>query len=169
MPKPAFKGKRSASGRHVQLPEYLQATEAWATLKPGPRALYIELKRRFNGSNNGELWLSNRDAAKAINVSKNTIGPYFAELERRGFIRKAREGCLGPAGKGQSAVWALDEERTTDMQPARKAFLRWKNQKPVPKTGSKRTKNWDPFGQKALLRPKAVPKLGQKTPDQGVS
>ena len=37
------KGKRGA-GRHVQLPEYLQATPAWADLKPGPRALYIELK-----------------------------------------------------------------------------------------------------------------------------
>jgi hypothetical protein len=34
--KPYQRGKRGA-GRHVQLPEYLQASEAWSTFKPGPR------------------------------------------------------------------------------------------------------------------------------------
>lgn len=163
MPKPRLKGKRSLSGRHVQLPEYLQASEAWATMKPAPRALYIEIKRRFNGSNNGKLFLSVRDAAKAINVSKNTVGQYFTELEKRGFIHKVQGGYLGPNGKGQAAVWAIDEEPTQDGQPARKGFMRWVNQKPVQKTGTPRTKKRDTFSELELIRPQAVPKLGQKT------
>ena len=56
-------------------------------MKPGPRALYVELKRRFNGSNNGAIYLSHRDAAVALNVHRNTVGPMFRELERRGPAR----------------------------------------------------------------------------------
>ncbi|MEL7252956.1 MAG: hypothetical protein AAGL23_02200 [Pseudomonadota bacterium] len=127
-------GKKGA-GRHVQLPEYLQATEAWATLKPGPRALYIELKRRFNGSNNGRIFLSHRDAAKAINVSPNTIGGYYRQLIERGLIDMTRASFLGPSGVGQASLWALQELPTADGKPAAKDFLKWRQkEKPHPKT-----------------------------------
>ena len=100
--------KRGA-GRHVQLPEYLQATEAWATMKPGPRALYVELKRRYNGRNNGRIRLSHREAAKALNIHRNSVSPYFEELQARGFIRMAVAPCLGPSGIGQTALWVLED------------------------------------------------------------
>lgn len=119
------KGKKGG-GRFVHLPEYLQATEAWATLKPGPRALYIELKRRYNGRNNGRIILSQRDAAKAINVNRNTVGGYFAELEARGLIAMMQGAFLGPSGIGQAALWALQELPTSDGKPATKAFLNWR-------------------------------------------
>jgi hypothetical protein len=79
-----YKHYKRGAGRHVQLAEWVQASEAWATLKPGPRALYIELKRRFNGSNNGRIILSHRDSARALNVDKNTVGGWFEELQLRG-------------------------------------------------------------------------------------
>lgn len=123
--------KRGSIGRHVQILEWLQASEAWATMKPGPRALYIELKRRFNGSNNGQIFLSHRDAAKALNVHRNTVGAMFKELEQRGFIRLAIAPHLGPCGIGKAAVWALEELATQDGKPAGKAFMRWsKKQNP---------------------------------------
>ena len=123
--RPYKRGKRGA-GRHVQLSEWLQAKEAWATLPPGPRALYIELKRRYNGRNNGQIILSHRDAAKAIVCSKNTVGRYFAELEARGFIHMTQAPCLGPSGIGQAAHWALGEEVTEGGIPAVKAFVKWR-------------------------------------------
>ena len=130
-----FKQRKKGAGRHVQLPEYLQATEAWASLKPGPRALYIELKRRFNGSNNGNLVLSHRDAAKAINVHRNTISGYFCELQTRGLISMTQGPYLGPSGVGQAALWALQELQTVDGKPAQKGFKAWrKKQKPRTKT-----------------------------------
>ena len=94
-------------------------------MKPGPRALYVELKRRFNGSNNGRIFLSHRDAAKALNVHRNTVGPWFEELQERGFIHMTQGPHLGPSGIGLASVWALDEEQTADMKPARKGFTRW--------------------------------------------
>ena len=75
-----YKAKKKGAGRHVQLPEWLQSSPAWATLKPGPRALYLELKRRYNGVNNGSIYLSHRDAAKALNIHRNTVGRWFEEL-----------------------------------------------------------------------------------------
>lgn len=86
MSRKPYKHAKKGAGRHVQLPEWLQASEAWGTMQPGPRALYIELKRRFSGGNNGEIYLSHRDAAKLLNVHRNTVGPWFNELQERGFI-----------------------------------------------------------------------------------
>ncbi|GGL77503.1 hypothetical protein [Wenxinia marina] len=114
-----------SKGRYVQLHEWFQRTEAWATMSPGPRALYVEVKRRFNGANNGDLFLSHRDAAKALNVSRNTASRYFAELQERGFLRMTQAHCLGPAGIGQTCKWALEEETTPDGRAATKSFVRW--------------------------------------------
>ncbi len=126
-----YKGQKRGAGRHVQLPEWLQASEAWATLKPGPRALYVEIKRRFNGSNNGHILLSHRDAATALSVHRNTVGPYFDELQDRGFIRMTQSHYLGPSGIGQTSHWALEELPTDNLKSAPKSFMSWReNQNP---------------------------------------
>lgn len=126
-------GKHGNGGRHVQLPEWVQASEAWATMKPGPRALYIELKRLYNGSNNGAIYLSHRNAAKAINVGRDTVATYYEELVRRGFIIVTRGHCLGPEGVGQSATYALTETGLNGVA-ATKEFMKWKKQNPRRKT-----------------------------------
>ena len=130
-----YKHKKRGAGRFVQLPEWLMASEAWATLKPGPRALYVELKRRYNGSNNGRIVLSHREAAALLNVHRNTVGPWYTELLDRGFIWMAQAPHLGPSGIGQASVWGLSEEPTDDGKPARKMFMSWR-QKQMPRTKS---------------------------------
>lgn len=151
--------KRGEAGRHVQLPEWLQASEAWATMRPGPRALYVELKRRFNGSNNGAIYLSHRDAARALNVSRNTVGPMFRELEQRGFIRLTVAPHLGPSGIGQASVWALEELAAQDGKLAGKAFMRWsEKQNPRTKIVPPRHKKQDVKGATEAENPQAVTK-----------
>jgi hypothetical protein len=137
----SYKSQKKGVGRHVQLSEWLQSSEAWATLRPGPRALYIEMKRRFNGRNNGRIILSHRDAAKALSVHRNTVGPWFDELRERGFLRITRASCLGPSGVGQTSHWALEELPTDDMKSAPKEFMSWqKIQKPRTKNRTARHK-----------------------------
>jgi DNA-binding transcriptional MocR family regulator len=104
-------------------------SKAWATMKPSPRALYLELKRLFNGSNNGKLFLSHRDAAKRLNVGRDTVAGYYDELTKRGFIVQTRGHCLGPSGVGQAATYALTESPLNNA-PATKEFMRWKKQNP---------------------------------------
>ena len=158
--KKPYKHHKRGVGQHVQLPEWLQASEAWATLRPGPRALYIELKRRYNGSNNGRIRLSHREAAVSLNVHRNTVGLYFDELQDRGFICMAAGPCLGPSGVGQTALWVLGEAPTNDMKPAGKAFMRWtENKIPAQKTGHPVTKNVTPSTIVPPVKAKASQKL----------
>lgn len=95
-------------------------------MPPGPRALYIELKRLYTGSNNGKIFLSHRNAANACNVHRNTIGPWFKMLEERGFIVMTRGPHLGPSGVGIASTWALTELATQDGRRATNAFKNWK-------------------------------------------
>ena len=121
--------KRGRPPPFIQIEHWVYDSEAWQSLKPGPRALYLALKRRFNGGNNGDIFLSHRDAASALNVGRDTVGKYFTELIERGFIIVTRGHCLGPKGIGQAATYALTEE-TVGSAPATKQFMAWKKQKP---------------------------------------
>ena len=132
MARKAYKHSKRGIGRFVQLFEWFQKTEAWATLRPGPRSLYIELKRRYTGSNNGRIMLSHRDAAKLLNVHRNTVGTWFKELETRGFIVMTQDPYLGPSGVGQTSHWLLTELPGDDMKPASKAFASWRSNSKAP-------------------------------------
>jgi len=129
----SYKRGKKGAGRFVRLPEWLLASAAWQDLKPGPRALYIELKRRFNGNNNGEIFLSHREAAKAITMGRDTVGGYFRALVSHGFIQETRGHYLGPSGIGKSTTYALTEEPLNGSS-ATKDFMKWQKQKPRRKT-----------------------------------
>lgn len=125
------KGSRKHGGTHwVQLPEWLLKTEAWQSLTGNARALYIELKRRYKGGNNGRIQLSHREAAQLLNMHRNSMGALFHQLEDKGFIYMLEGHHLGPSGIGETARWALDEYNI-DGKPALKRFLRWKNKTPA--------------------------------------
>lgn len=158
-----YKRAKRGGGRHVHLSEWLQSSEAWATMKPGPRALYIELRRRFNGSNNGDLFLSHRDAALALNVNRNTATAYFAELEERGFIRLTVGPHLGPSGIGVASKWALEDEATRDGKSAGKAFMRWRPpEKPRQKNRTPRPDKQDALHKDAPAVVKPSRKTGRE-------
>lgn len=121
--------KRGSQTRHVRLDHWFYDCASWQALKPAPRAFYIELKRHFNGNNNGKIFLSHRDAAKNMNVGRDTIAGYYNALVEHGFIIQTRGHCLGPSGVGQSASYALTE-LPLGGKPATKEFMQWKKQKP---------------------------------------
>ena len=116
---------KRGKGKFIQFDHWVYDSAAWQTLKPGPRALYLEMKRRYNGFNNGEIFLSQRDAAKALNVGRDTVEKYRAELVAKGFIVKTKGHHLGVAGVGQSAHWALTEYSVGMAKPTY-GFKAWK-------------------------------------------
>ena len=66
--------RKRGGQRFVQIFDGMLKSDAWRDLKTGPRVLYFELKRRYNGSNNGQIFLSHRMAAEALNVGRDTVG-----------------------------------------------------------------------------------------------
>jgi hypothetical protein len=57
--------------RYVKLRFWLLNSPAWQSLPPAARALYIDIVKRYNGSNNGRIVMGVRDTAKLIGVSKD--------------------------------------------------------------------------------------------------
>ena len=100
-------------------------TPAWRSLKPAPRALYLEIKRQYRGRDNGRVLLSYRDAAVRLNSSHNSVGGWFKELEERGFIVCMQKHHLGPSGVGQTSHWRLTEYDYNGHKPTHD-YRNWK-------------------------------------------
>ena len=117
------RGRTKNSEPFVRLPLYMLKSAAWQSLKGTPRALYIEIARRYNGKNNGEIIYSVREAGKDIGVSPNTAGRGFKDLEDRGFIKKMRDSSFTLKTK-EACEWALTLEPIGN-ELATKEFVRW--------------------------------------------
>lgn len=113
---------------------------AWKALPPVAKCLEMELKALHNGYNNGELFLSVREAAKRLGVAPNTAVKAFTELQEKGFIISNQKG--GFAFKLRHATsWILTEFDYKNA-PASKEFMRWPLKKnPVLKTDTVSIKN----------------------------
>ena len=110
--------------RFVKLDYYLLKSDAWTDLSHPARSLYVELKRRFNGINNGYLSFSVREAAKILKVSVNKVHAAFGELEAHGFIRARQKGSFN-LKKRHATEWILTEHGFPESAAPAKDFMRW--------------------------------------------
>lgn len=120
------------SGKHVQLHEWMLQSAAYRSLSCYSRCLLVELGRIYNGSNNGWIALSVRDAAERLGVATNTALKAFRQLEDRGFIRPHEKGVFTRKDR-HATTWVLTEHPYAGQVPT-KEFMRWrpaKKQKPV--------------------------------------
>jgi hypothetical protein len=80
--------------RYFQIHHYMMKTDAWSALSVAARAIYLQIGFRYDGSNNGKITFSVRDAAAECNLNKDTAGRAFKELVDRGFIEETRHGGI---------------------------------------------------------------------------
>lgn len=109
-----YRGKKTdATGRtmprrkYVLIEAHVFRSERFRLLSPYAVSLYIELKHRFNGLNNGDLHMSVREAAKVLLSGKDQGTDALKELQDGKFI----EVCAkGRKYKGKPATtWYLCE------------------------------------------------------------
>jgi hypothetical protein len=132
------KGRSHKGLSFVQLHHYSIKSPAWLSLTPQARAVYIELASRYNGSNNGEIALSVRDAARKCRISKATAGKAFHDLAEKGFITIVTGGSFGYKLR-HATEYRLTDYKYRD-EPPTKEFMSWQpdNLEPGPKSGQKR-------------------------------
>lgn len=133
------RGSRKAKMlRHVRLYHYLMQTEAWKSLGALERSIYVEMAARYagDGSNNGRIGYSIREAAATFRVGKSSAARALAVLQDRGFIVARIKGAFSLKVR-HSTEWRLTEFGCdlTGALPT-KEFARWspENQKSVPLT-----------------------------------
>ncbi len=101
--------RKSRSGSEEQyfgLFYAMARSDAFRSLSGPALKVFIEIRTRFNGGNNGELSLSLDEAARLLGIGKGTAQRAFAELVEKGFLRLMRRGRW--FGR-QATTW-----RTTD-------------------------------------------------------
>lgn len=107
------------------------ASEAWNALDGNCRALYVELARRYRGtnSNNGKIGYSVREAATALHIGRSTAQRCFERLQELGFVKISK--ASGFSVKGRMATeWLLtefpDDTKATGQITGSKDFMSWK-------------------------------------------
>lgn len=126
MPKHNARGRSNASLRHVRLYFWLLNSEAFRALSTVERCTLLELYKRYNGTNNGYIHVSNREIAKELHVSKTTAGRAVKKLIELGFAEITLQGSFSQKIK-QATEYRLTEHRCDRTnQLAKKSFMRWR-------------------------------------------
>ncbi len=83
---------RNDTEQYVPIPYTMARHPAWRSLSGAAVKVWVELRSRFNGRNNGDLSLSLDEAARLLGIGKATAQRAFAELETKGFIKMTKRG-----------------------------------------------------------------------------
>ncbi len=123
--------KRSAKiSPHVRFYHWELKSAAFRSPSLAARCVLIELKALYNGSNNGSLFLSAREAAKRVGIGKTLAWEALHELQEKGFIRAVQRGSFSwktGARRGDATCWLLTEHPPgAEMGVGTKEFMAWK-------------------------------------------
>lgn len=120
-------GRAPAAPTYCQLHNWLLDSPAWRALNPYARCLYVEIKRRYNGRNNGGISMSYREAETLLGCSNKPVPGAFRDLRDKGFIRTQQRGKF--KGVPLATTWILTElpqdEPVKSLIPT-KDFMSWK-------------------------------------------
>lgn len=123
---------RSSAEQFVPLGYPMLHSEAWRSLSGGAIKVFLELRSRYNGENNGKLCLSFTDASRLLALGKATVKRAYAELVEKGFIRLAKKGHW----YGRHAnEWAVTD-RSCQGHLASNDWKRWRQAPPKTERGS---------------------------------
>jgi len=116
-------GRSKRDAKHVRHYEYMLASPAYRSLSCYAKCLLVEFYRLYDGDNNGELFMSMREAARRIGTSVNPAQSALAELQAKGFTRARQNGAFSYKAR-HATKWILTEFNFQG-DSATKDFMRW--------------------------------------------
>ncbi len=115
------KGRSKTNGQFVPIPHAMAQSPAWRSLRGNSIKVYVELRRRFNGGNNGQLTLSLDEGADLLGISKATVMRALQELEKKGFVVMTKRGFWYGRRASEYAV----TDRSLNGHPPTNAWRKW--------------------------------------------
>jgi hypothetical protein len=89
----------SVEEQYKKLTHRMLKSEAWRHLKGNDIKVYLEICRRYNGRNNGEIFMSRNEAVRLLHIGTGSAQAAFKRLEQMGFIKVSKKGSF----KGRQA------------------------------------------------------------------
>lgn len=121
--------KPDQTGRSKGDPQYFNLAypflhhPAWRSLSGPAVKVWLETRSRFNGHNNGRVFLSYTEASGLLHISKSTVKRAFDELIEKGFLRLREPGNWYHR---RAHDWILTDLPCGDALPTRD----WQNWRP---------------------------------------
>ena len=115
MAKANQKGRNKAT--FIMLRHDMIDSAAYKSLSLAARAVYIEILRRYNSFNNGDIPLSCREAQDLCGISKTTAARAFDMLKNRGFIKIGSDSAFNMKTR-QSRRWIITHEKLKQAPPS---------------------------------------------------
>lgn len=116
-------GRNDGEGQYVPLPYTMIRSSAFRSLSGGALKVFLEIRTRYNGSNNGKLSLSSQQAADLLGMSKSTVSRAFQELQEKGFLKLRVKGQW----YGRKASEFITTDRSVDGNPPTRDWQRWQH------------------------------------------
>jgi len=146
------KGRNEGGGQYLTISYKMARTQAFRSLTGTSLKVWIELRTRYNGHNNGLVSLSLREAAALLGISQTTAQRALTELEDKGFIKRRTRGSW----YGRKAAEFILTDRSYDGHEATRDWQDWqpKNKSSVPRrTANKRSGSSEYRDPKILVHP----------------
>ena len=120
--RPNRKG-RNDTEQYLPIPYSMARSAAFRSLNGNALKVWIELRSRFNGMNNGDLSVSMDEASRLLGIGKATAKRAFEELEAKSFIKMINKGSW--YGR-MATTWAVTDRSLKGEH----ATNDWKNWRP---------------------------------------
>ena len=102
--------RKGTSLRFTALFEWEMDLPSWQEMSVYGRCTIIELRRKFNGHNNGKIVMSVRELAKLLNCHKDTALKALREVEKKGWALPTLKGCFSQKTNKTATIWRITNQ-----------------------------------------------------------
>ena len=117
--------RRKLEPRHIRLYHSITGTDAWRACSGNAIKVLVALVRLDDGTKNGQIFFSDRQAAKETGLSRNTCIRAFAELVEKGFLRAVEKGHFDRKVR-HATVWRYTWQAAPGIGGPTRDFEQWR-------------------------------------------
>ena len=117
--------RRKLEPRHIRLYHWITGTAAWRALSGNAIKVLLALVRLDDGTRNGQIFFSDRQAATETGLSRNTCIRALAELVEKGFLRVVEKGHFDRKVR-HATVWRYTWQAAPGFGGPTRDFEKWK-------------------------------------------